>query len=123
MRSPPARPAFEEQVMQVVRNLVEYGNYRRDEARAAKALKGRCPDRSLEACRAILPTYIAAYRAGIAFVAEHQPMYDDLRRRLPAARTADLKVVEEGFFDAHPAVPRDLMGSVLFFLHDWHHMR
>lgn len=109
--------------MQTVRNLVEYRNYGGDEARAAKALQSHCPGASYAECAATLRIYVQAYRDAITFVAAHRRAYDELRHRLPAPCGDEIEAIEKTFIDEHPGIPPELLSSVIFFIHDWHHMR
>ena len=114
--------SFEEHAMQVVRSLVEYGRYGEDERKAASALARRS-GRPRSACLEILPPSIRAYEAGIEFVAAHKDAYDRRRAELAEEPGAEFDALEAGFLDTHPEVPRDLLANVLFFIHDWHHLR
>lgn len=109
--------------MQMVRNLVEYGRYAGNEAKAAKVLRSHFPRRSLATCVATLRSYAHAYRDGIAFVAAHHAAYDAMRRNLPEPRSAQMSTLEQTFYDAHPGISPQLLSGVLFFIHDWHHVR
>ncbi|MFH1834042.1 MAG: hypothetical protein ABH877_03370, partial [bacterium] len=63
------------------------------------------------------------YLDGIRFVAEQRSTYDELRRNLPAPPGSEIDEIESAFCRKYPDVEPGLLSSMLFFIHDWHHVR
>lgn len=112
---------FQERVLYVVRNYLEYGTYGRDEKRAVKTIHKHHPEVPLAACQDAFRAYVRAYTDAIAFVEAHQECYWSCQR--DPSRESDVKAKEAEFIRDHPDFPEALVQGMNWSIFDWRHVR
>jgi hypothetical protein len=116
-------PTFEDGVLALVRNLVEYRRYGGDEKRAIRTLCAHHPDVAPPVCEKAFRSYASAYRDAIAFVDANSGFYCE-RRDSPGPNALDeVPAPERTYIDTHPDVPPGVLRTMVFWVFDWHHAR
>lgn len=114
---------FEDRVLQMARCLVEYHYYGDDENKAVKILHKHHPELERSVCARIFGLYTRAYADSIVFVNAHSKTYwERYNARHQGAPEEDFPAERE-FFRKHPEVPVDILGTMIFWIFDWHHVR
>ena len=108
-------------VMRVVRNYVEYGDYKKEPKKAATAIRRKYKEKTLEDCLKTFNRGCEVYQKAILFVNEHKDFYEDLFEKYEPVRIYSAE--EIAFFNTSPDFPNELVGGVILFIYNWHHQR
>ena len=115
------KPDYYNDVMRIVRNYVEYGYYKKEPKKAATAIRRKYKEKTLEDCLETFNRGCEVYQQAISFVDEHKDFYEDLFRKKEPVRTYSAEEIT--FFNQHSDFPKELLGSVILFIYNWHHQR
>lgn len=115
--------SFEERLLFVTRNFVEYGNYGKNETKAVRVIRKYFPAYSEEKIRKSFVMYVRAYRNSIEFVERYKDYYIQRypsRHQIPFfADTTE----ETNFYNQNSSVPADKIRAMIYWIFDWHQLR
>ncbi len=113
---------FNERVLYIVRNFIEYGRYDRDEKKAVRIIHKHHPEKTLTACQDQFTIYAKAYTDAILFVKKNQERYWALKKNQQRGQWIKSKE-EVVFIQEHRDIPEDMQIWMIWFIFDWHHVR
>lgn len=108
---------YEERLLFVTRNFVQYNGYGKDFAKASKVVKKYFKEKSLGNCRKSVEYFVKAYEEGIEFVAANKDDY------WLSTRPARLAEKEKEFFAAHSEMSDAIQYGMLYWIFNWYHER
>ncbi len=115
--------SFEDRLLFVTRNFVEYGNYGKSETRAVKVIQKYFPGYSEAEIKKSFLSYIGVYQNSIEFVERYKEYYVQRyhsRKQIPFfADTTE----EINFYKQNSTVPADIIKAMIYWIFDWHHVR
>ena len=115
--------SFEERLLFVTRNFVEYGNYGRNEIKAVRVIRKYFPIYSEEKIRQSFVLYVSTYQNSIAFVERHNKYYAQrYLSRHQVSFFADT-TEEKNFYKQNSSVPADIIKAMIYWIFDWRHLR
>ncbi len=113
---------FNERVLFVVRNFIEYGNYGRDKKNAVIIIHRHHPEVPPAVCQDAFDAYLQVYSDTIAFVRANKDHYWAIKKDPPTGKWP-LTKEEDAFFRKHADIPEYIIRSMIWFIFDWHHVR
>lgn len=115
--------SFEDRLLFVTRNFVEYGNYGKSETRAVKVIQKYFPAYSEAKIRKLFLSYVRAFQNSIEFVERHKEyywkQYHSRHHTSFFKNTSDEKI----FFEQNKNVPEEFIKAMIYWIFDWHHVR
>jgi hypothetical protein len=114
---------FDERVLFVVRNFVEYGNYGKIETRAIKVIHKHFPKKNIEDIRHMFFSYVRVFQNAIDFVDRHRDFYWDRYKKKLITPLHSNTAEEQLFIDQNRDVPEIIIKMMIYWIFDWHHVR
>lgn len=111
----------DERIFSIVRNFVEYGYYKKNEALAIKTLAKHLPNITIPDCTAAFTNAVTIY---------HEAS-DDLDKRIRQCRekkqNPDVKQLQEEqielFVRNNPGISKKLIAMIVYWIYHWHYER
>lgn len=115
------RLSFEDRVMFVVRNFIEYGNYKKSPENAVRVIQKHHPEKTRKESRETFLKYVNIHNEIISFVGKNLELYR--KQEVEKQKNDSLNIAEIQFILTHSDIPEDIIRTMIWYIFDWHHVR